>query len=152
MYLLKNSNSESVKEAATVAINPNCNDKAYLLGRLFWHYEKLQKSAMKKVNRSIRDSFFTSAMTRPASVFPSIFAKGQHHISSLERKSDTAGLAVYYNQLIGGIMDRLGAEPLPTTLSREESGLFALGYYHARQESYRKKPDDDPDGAGDSAA
>lgn len=49
-------------------------------------------------------------------------------------------------------MDRLGAEPLPTTLSREESGLFALGYYHARQESYRKKPDDDPDGAGDSAA
>ena len=91
-------------------------------------------------------------MTRPASVFPSIFAKGQHHISSLERKSDTPRLAVYYNQLIGGIMDRLGAEPLPTTLSREESGLFALGYYHARQESYRKKPDDDPDGAGDSAA
>ena len=152
MYLLKNSNSESVKEAATVAINPNCNEKAYLLGQLFWHYEKLQKTAMKKVNRSIRDSFFTSAMTRPASVFPSIFAKGQHHISSLERKSDTAGLAVYYNQLIGGIMDRLGSDPLPTMFSREESSLFALGYYHARQESYRKKPDDDPDGAGDNAA
>ena len=91
-------------------------------------------------------------MTRPASVFPSIFAKGQHHISSLERKSDTAGLAVNYNQLSGANMEPLGAQPLPTTLSREDSGLLALGYYHARQESYRKKPDDDPDGAGDSAA
>lgn len=152
MYLLKNSNSQSVKEETTVALNPNCNNKAYLLGQLFWHYESLQKTAVKRINRSIRDAFFPSAMTRPASVFPSIFAKGQHHISSLAHKSDTAGLAVYYEQLIGGIMDRLGAEPLPATLSREESGLFALGYYHARQESYRKKNVDDPNGAGDGVA
>ena len=117
-----------------MAINPNCNDKAYLLGQLFWHYEKLQKSAMKKVNRSIRDSFFTSAMTRPASVFPSIFAKGQHHISSLERKSDTAGLAVYYNQLIGGIMGLslcqlplAGRNPASLLLATITPGRRAIG-------------------------
>jgi CRISPR-associated protein Csd1 len=56
----------------------------------------------------------------------------QHHLAKL-----TAGLAAHYQSLLGEVMS--GLEQFPATLSLSEQGLFAIGYYHQRQEFYKKR-------------
>jgi CRISPR-associated protein Csd1 len=36
------------------------------------------------------------------------------------------------------IIDLLPAERLPTTMSLEDQGLFAIGYYHQRQRLFQR--------------
>lgn len=139
MYLLRNSKSQTNKEAATVALNPNCTNQAYLLGQLFWHIEAMQKAAIGKVNRSVKDQFFSAALYRPAAVFPSLTSKANLYIGKLKRKQSSAGLGVYYDKIIEDITGKMDAKALPKLFTPEESGLFALGYYHAKQDSFKHK-------------
>lgn len=145
MYLLRNSKSQTNKEAATVALNPDSTNQAYLLGQLFWHFEAMQKAAIGKVNRSVKDQYFSAAIFRPASVFPSLISKAGLHIGKLKRKQSTAGLGIYYEKIIEDITGKMNAEPFPNLFTPEESGLFALGYYHAKQASFKRKTVDGTD-------
>ena len=138
MYLLRNSKSEINKEAATVALNPDCTNQAYLLGQLFWLFERVQKAAVGKVNRSVKDQYFSAALFRPALVMPTLIRKSAIHIGKLKRKLSTAGLGIYYEKAIETVLGKMTAAQFPSLFTPEESGLFALGYYHARQDSFRK--------------
>jgi len=122
------------KEVLTLALNENTNNRAYLLGRLFAVFEMVQKDANPNVKSTIRDKYFTSACTTPASTFPTLLSLAQHHIS----KSD---YSVYYDKIIGEIMDKLDIndEPLPKRLSLDEQGVFYLGFYHQRNKFYKGK-------------
>jgi len=51
------------------------------------------------------------------------------------------GLEVFYQKQLAEVMD--GIESFPPILSLEEQGSFALGYYHQRQEFY-KRPETAP--------
>ena len=48
--------------------------------------------------------------------------------------------AVAGKKLIGAIMDRMNpaADPFPASLSAEEQAMFGLGYYHQRNEFFKK--------------
>lgn len=138
MFLLRNGKTEKEKEAATVAINRDCTDPAYLLGQLFWYYESLQKTALGKVNTTVKDKYFSSAMVTPDRVFPILAAKSTHHIRNMRNKRDKAGLAYYYDKTISGLIDQISL-PFPHRLSKEASCAFVLGYYHAKQDFFVKK-------------
>jgi CRISPR-associated protein Csd1 len=104
------------------------------LGRLFAVLEKAQKDANPGIKSTIRDKYFTSASTTPASTFPTLISLVQHHISKLE-------YGVYYDKMIGEIMDKLKVEdnPFPKNLSLDEQGIFYLGFYHQRNFFYKSK-------------
>lgn len=122
------------KEVLTLSLNENSNIKAYHLGRLFAVLEKAQKDANPGIKSTIRDKYFTSASTTPASTFPTLISLVQHHISKLE-------YGVYYDKMIGEIMDKLKVEdnPFPKNLSLDEQGIFYLGFYHQRNFFYKSK-------------
>jgi len=124
-------NRKNKKEEITMAWNEENNNPAYLCGGLFAVLEKIQQdSSGGNLNRTIKDSYFASACSRPASVFPKLAKLSQNH---LRKVSD--GAEVYYNKMIGNIMNSLDGE-FPATLNLDDQGRFIVGYYQMNKKLY----------------
>lgn len=113
-------------------LDPANTNNAYRLGRLFAALEKTQEDANPGLNATIRDRYYGAASSTPASVFSTLLRLKNHHIAKLN-----PGMAVNREKLIGEIMD--GLNKFPGHLSLPDQACFALGYYHQRQDFYRKK-------------
>lgn len=127
------------KREAPVALDPDNSNKGYLLGRLFAAYEQAQTAALgTKVNATIKDKFYGSASAQPRKVFALLESGSANHLSKVGKQSP--GRRVNLEKLIGGIMDRMkpGDDPFPASLNAEEQALFGLGYYHQRNEFFKK--------------
>lgn len=116
-----------------MSLDRNNNNPGYLLGRLFAVLERAQESANPGINATIRDRFYGAASGTPASVFPLLLKLKNHHIAKLEHR----GQAVNLEKEIGMIMD--GLERFPKHMPIFEQGLFAVGYYHQRQDFFTKQ-------------
>ncbi len=122
----------NIKEAG-MSLDKENNNPGYLLGRLFAVLEKAQERANPGLNATIRDRFYGSASSTPGVAFPHLMKLKNHHIAKLENK----GEAVNLEKRIGGIMD--GLSDFPAHLSLRDQGRFAVGYYHQRQDFFKKK-------------
>lgn len=124
-----------------VSLDENNTDPAYLLGRLFAAYERIQSDASARdLNRSIRDAYFGAAMGNPSSVFPRLVQLNQHHLRDLKRAKFELSKA--RDKLIGQIWSKLDAAyTFPTSQPPAERARFALGYYHQRQDFFTSKAD-----------
>lgn len=133
------------KEELNVALNRENCSPAYLCGRLFAVLEKLQQDASRNsLNRTIKDGYFASAVSKPASVFPKLIVLAQNHLDKVDRLSRnqenrTRG-AGYYKKWIGEIIDKL-IDRFPDTLTLSEQGCFIIGYYQQYQEFFVKNDD-----------
>ena len=128
----RNSNPEK-KEELTVSLDPDNTNPGYRLGRLFAVLEKIQQEANPGINATIRDRYYGSASSTPVSVFPTLIKLSKHHLSKL----DNRGREVNFERLLGEIIDGIG--DFPTHLSLEDQGRFAIGYYHQRQDFFKKR-------------
>lgn len=124
-----------------VDLDPANTDAAYRLGRLFAAYERIQSdAAARDLNRSIRDAYFGSAMSNPASAFPRLVQLNQHHMRDLRRGAP--GLYVVRDRLLGEIWGGLPPDfRFPASQPLAERARFALGYYHQRQAFFQKAED-----------
>lgn len=129
-YLMRNE-----KEVVQMALDKGNHNQAYLCGRLFAVLENIQTFAVGggKLNSTIKDKYFASATAKPAGVFPTLMKLSQHHMKKLND-----GSQIYYEKLIGQIMDMLENE-FPKTLSLAEQGKFIIGYYQQKQDFYAGK-------------
>ena len=125
-YLIRNKNLE-----VGVALDKENANVGYRLGRLMAILERAQGAAQNNPNKTIVDRYYGAASTRPATVFPRLVAMAQHHIAKL-----SGGLQHFYQSRLCEVMD--GIAVFPAVLSMEEQGLFALGYYHQRQDFFKK--------------
>lgn len=124
-------NRKYKKEEITMAWNEENKNPAYLCGGLFAVYEKIQQdSSGGNLNRTIKDSYFASACSRPSGVFPKLAKLANNHLRKL---SD--GTVVFYNKLVGNIMDSLEGE-FPSTLVLDDQGRFIVGYYQMNKKLY----------------
>lgn len=115
---------------------------AYRLGRLFAALEKTQLDALGSgLNRTVRDSYYGSASTAPATVFPRILRTYQHHLSKLE-----GGRKVNRDRAVQEILGPI--RRFPTHLSLVEQGEFALGYYHQMTDFYTPRNEGRPGSEG----
>jgi CRISPR-associated protein Csd1 len=103
--------------------NPN---PAYRCGRLLAVLAEIQRNAIGKA--AIVDRFYGTASSAPVAVFGRLVRGAQPHLSKLER--DRPGVARALQLRMEDVMSGLAA--FPTTLTLEEQGLFALGFYHQR--------------------
>lgn len=128
-----NRSNKNKEEQITMALNEESTNQAYLCGRLFAVLEALQKDALGKLNRTIKDAYFSSASMTPAMVFPKLIRLSQNHLKKAKHP-DT------YNKQIGEIMDKL-QEKFPKRLSLQEQGRFEIGYYQQWQSEPEKNAD-----------
>jgi CRISPR-associated protein Csd1 len=114
-------------------LDENCANPAYRLGRLFAVLEKVQEDAT-GAKSTIRDRYYGAASATPVVVFPQLLRKAPHHLPKLGKA------ATRFEKLLQSICDGLQPPtPFPTTLTLEEQGLFAVGYYHQRQSLFTKR-------------
>ncbi len=121
-----------------VSLDRNNPVASYRLGRLFSVLESIQEAALGKVSATIRDRYYGSASAIPTQVFPLLMRGAQNHLSKAMKDKAKAGLAKSLEIEAGQIIDGLGNE-FPKTLSLEDQGRFAIGYYHQRSERFRSK-------------
>jgi CRISPR-associated protein Csd1 len=125
-----------LKGSLEMSLNKDRPESAYHLGRLFAVLEKTQEDAFKgQLNATIKDRFFSSASATPAAVFPRLIRMNQHHVNKLDRKE----WQVAAEKRMQEIMERI--DSFPRFLTMPEQGLFAIGYYHQRQDFFIKKED-----------
>jgi CRISPR-associated protein Csd1 len=132
--LVRNSRLGKHPREISVALDTNNRDPAYVTGRLFALLEKIQTdSSGGELNRTIRDTFFSAASATPGIVFPRLLRLSQHHLGKM-----SVGQRIFYEKQIGQVVDPLTT--FPRTLGLEGQGMFAIGYYHQRQDLFTKKP------------
>lgn len=122
-----------------VSLDPDFKDSGYLLGRLFAVYEQIQVAALgTSVNATIKDKFYGAASAQPRKVFHILDAGSANHLSKVGKQSP--GRRINLEKAVAQIMDLMepGNDPYPASLPDRSQALFALGYYHQRNEFFRK--------------
>ena len=136
-YYLKNPHTDCPEEVLTVSLNEASTNIPYTLGRLFSVYESAQQAANPGINANIKDKYFNSAATMPASIFPVLNNLYQKHLRKLE-----PGQRVYFDKLVTVLKGLLG-ESYPARMTLAQQGSFDLGYYHQTQKRYTKKEENE---------
>jgi CRISPR-associated protein Csd1 len=109
-------------------LDPNQTNPAYLCGRLLAVLESLQRAALPGLNTTLTDRFFGTASSAPASVFARLVRGAQAHLGKLRKTRRGT-----YEALQRRLEEVLVSLPaFPKTLTLENQGIFALGYYHQR--------------------
>lgn len=120
--------------AITSMLDTTSTDSAYLHGRLFAVLEKIQKESHfertgKRLERTIRETYFPGACARPAATFPRI-----EQLSVIHRRHLRPGRKLQIDQILGEIKRSHNpgnvANPSHTL---KQQGVFILGYYHQRK-------------------
>lgn len=125
-------NRKSKERKITVSLDKENTSVAYCLGRLFATLEKIQEEANPGINATIRDKFYASASSAPNTVFGNLMRLKNHHLAKIPQ-----GRVVYFEKLLGEVISKFVS--FPAHLSLDEQGLFAIGYYHQRQDFFTKK-------------
>lgn len=141
-YLLKNK-KQRWEDEIFMAVNENCREISYVLGRLFSVLENIQMQANPNINTTIKERYFNSACATPASVFPTLLKLANAHMDKLK---DNTPASIFFKKKIGSLMEKITmpdeGTPLPNRLSLEEQGAFVLGYYQETQARYAGKKEE----------
>ena len=121
------------KEEIQVSLDRSNTDPAYLCGRLFSLIESAQlQAAGTKLNRTIRDKYYQSAISEPSETFSMLIPYLEIYKSKIARKRGG-----FRNDDLVEVMDMFG-NSFPKYLSPDEQVKFALGDYHQTIETFRK--------------
>lgn len=116
-----------------MALDRQRSNAGYVAGRLFALLEKIQEdSAEGDLNATIKDRYYSSASATPGVVFPRLIRLSQHHLGRLDR-----GPRIFFEKQVGEVMTMLSA--FPPHLGIEDQGMFAVGYYHQRQDLFTSR-------------
>lgn len=131
-YLMRNKKME-----VSVSLDPERNDRPYLLGRLFAVLEKAQEEAVPGAKATIKDRYLAFASATPGQVFHMLLKNSANHIAKLRKDPEKTGCAKHFEILTQDII--AGCSDFPATQSAEQQGLFMIGYYHQRKDFFTKK-------------
>lgn len=131
-YLNRKRNNN--QKPITMSLDLTNDNQAYLCGRLFAIFEKIQQDALGDVNATIRDRYYDSFSCTPNVAFARLTALSNHHLQKLDR-----GKQVYYEKLKGEVIGQICSTGLPAHFSLDDQSRFAIGYYHQRQAFYKRK-------------
>ena len=134
VYINRYNRFHGINEEVTVALDRNCKNKGYLVGRLFAVLEKVQQDTHPGLNATITDRYYGAASTNPVTVFSQLLKLNQHHLSNYGKEKQ--GLKIVREKELGEIINAMDA--FPTHLTLEEQALFAIGYYHEKQSFFEK--------------
>lgn len=130
------------KEEWTVDLDQARVTPAYLCGRLFAVLEAVQYEAVKG-NETIASRFYAAASSTPRTIFGLLMRNSKWHLSKISKENK--GYEVRYQQRIQLITGQL--KEFPAVLDLQGQAEFALGYYHERQDIYKKKENMSADAA-----
>lgn len=114
-------------------------EPAYLCGQLLGVLESVQYAAMGKTNSTVIGRFYGTASSAPASVFGTLLRGAQAHLDKLRKNPVKEGTYVALQRKLEDVQRDLTM--FPKTLTLQQQGLFALGYYHLRAKDAKDRAD-----------
>jgi CRISPR-associated protein Csd1 len=124
---------DPIDKELDMSLDTTRREPAYHLGRVFAELEKAQEDALPSISATIKDRYYSAASATPVSVFPRLIRMSQHHLRNLD-----VGSRTYRAKRIQEIMGNV--DHFPNHLSLRDQGLFAIGYYHQRQDIFTRRP------------
>ncbi|WP_342377072.1 type I-C CRISPR-associated protein Cas8c/Csd1 [Myxococcus stipitatus] len=131
----------------SVSLDKTNSSQPYVLGRLFAVLERLQGAALGDINATIRDRYFGAASRSPMTVFPRLLQLSVHHASKAEAERKGSGKRL--ERIKGEVMALLDSKVFPRIFLLEEQGLFAVGYYHQREDLFARHTPSEPASSDD---
>lgn len=142
--------SRSTSEKPMPDLDPTSTDPAYVAGRLFAAYERLQADAHNPprkdgsrgpgtVNVTFADRYLAGAIANPQPALLNGARDGKAWVKKLRRSH--LGLATSHDKRLDelhGLLDAAGG--LPARLGPEQQGRFVIGYHHQRAHQFTPKP------------
>lgn len=120
-----------------MALDPNCKNRSYQFGRLLAVMEKIERDVLNKAG----DDRETNAIRMQ----PVFVRRPGYAVKSIMDKLKTAyypklteGSRVYYDRLIGEIMDKISQSPIEE-YNQPLDETYLLGYYLQKNNLYKKK-------------
>lgn len=104
------------------------HDVAYLCGRAFAVLEAIQRTALPRLNTTLRDKYLRTAATAPGTTLTHLRLDATAHLKRLSRDNTGAGIALE-NRLTEIFKD---IHDLPVHLTPREQARFIIGYEHQR--------------------
>lgn len=137
-YMQSNNNNQII----TPMLNKEETNQGYLCGRLFAVYEYAQEISLKAEGgkSSLRDRFFSSALTRPQTTFIELSKILNYYYSKIRSQS----LVKRLKKTEYEIMDKFDSNGFPLTLNKDDQGRFVIGYYQQRGD-FEYKPQNESD-------
>ena len=114
--------------AQMAELNETITAPAYVCGRLLATLDRIQRIALGATNATIVDKYYGTASSAPASVFGTLLHGAQNHLHKMRR--DRPGAHANLERQLED--DHAPLLSFPRTLTLEDQGLFALGFYHQR--------------------
>nr|WP_329163135.1 type I-C CRISPR-associated protein Cas8c/Csd1 [Streptomyces anulatus] len=117
-------------------LDKDSTDPAYVCGRIFAVLESVQEAALPDINTTLRDKYFSTAVSAPSLTLRRLFADSTAHFKRLNRDKPGAGRALESRllELYSKVSD-----DLPGHLSDVQQGRFIIGYAHQRHEDLAQK-------------
>jgi len=126
-----NDNNQKIQ----IMLDKENNNLGYLCGRLFAVLDDIQYTANKQC--SIRSSYMNSASSTPSVAFGRIMSLSNAHIKKIA--NEKPGLAHYFEEKKGEIINLISPYGFPAHLSLEDQGRFFVGYYHQKNHKEEKE-------------
>lgn len=125
-------------------MDPENTHPGYLLGRMMAVIERLQQLALKDVNTTVVDRYFSAASATPRAVFTRLLRGARHHARKALDDDKTKGFARSLENQLDAIAATFDPKNngFPAHLNLEEQGLFVLGYHQQRHHLWQKKRPD----------
>lgn len=124
------------KKEVQMALDTTNDNIGYVLGRLFAVLERIQEQAQTGLNKTIRDTFFSSASSSPQVIFKRLQDLAVHHLAKIRNSGKNT---TWLEMLMQEVMGKIPAQGIPSTLQLDDQGRFAVGYYHQRQDFFTKQ-------------
>lgn len=136
-WLYRKTNNHDLTTMQT--INPDNHNIGYLLGRLFAVYVKTQEDALgKDLNRTVRDSYFSSMCAHPRSVYSTVNKLYQYHLKQLVKQKHGEGTKINREKLVQEIKSHI-PDNVPVHMGLEQQAYFDLGFYHQMNDFFTEK-------------
>jgi len=132
--LILNRNNKGGEFMVTEQVAQGNRPVSYICGQIFAKLESIQYAALGEKNAGIREKYFTYAMTTPSAAFGRLFNLSSKHFTKL--KGEKPGLAVNMDKELQNLCKDIDINDFPATFTLEQQGLFAIGYYHQKQEQF----------------
>jgi len=128
------------EKEVSMGLDKNFDNIGYVLGRLFAVFERIQEKAHEGgLNKTIRDTYFGAASSSPLVTFRRLNDLAIHHLAKIRNKGDNT---TWFEILLQEVTDKIPPTGIPSILSLDDQGRFAVGYYHQRQDFFRKKEEE----------
>lgn len=119
-----------------MGLDKSYDNVGYVLGRLFAVFEHIQERAQGAgLNKTIRDTYFGAAASSPLVTFKRLDNLSVHHLAKIRNSGKNT---VWVDKLLGEVNALLPKEGYPSILNLEDQGRFSIGYYHQRQDFFKK--------------